>query len=570
MVRRYLTQLARSHPRQLGITLGQHVVAAGAGLGTPWLLGHLVQAIKDGATTGDVDRTALAIAGLIIAQTTLMRFAVVRSARLGERILAELREDFVCQVLEMPLSTVERAGTGDLLTRTSRDVNRLSYSVRSAVPETFVAVVTMALTLSAIVVVSPILVLPCLLGVPSLLVGTRWYLRRAPTAYLQQGASYTDITDGLSETVEGARTVEALHIGEARRVRTDRDIAVSFAAERRTLFLRTAWFPTTEIAYLLPVVATLLVGGWLSIHNQVTLGQVTAATLYVQQLSGPLDRLLSWLDELQASNASLARLLGILQVLPPDRTATDVRPEGDRLTITDVSYAYQQGREVLHGINLTIAGGERLAVVGPSGAGKSTLGRLIAGIDAPRAGTVAIGDVPLVALPATDLRGHVALITQENHVFLGTLRDNVTLARADASDHDVRAALATVDALDWALALPQGLDTEVGAGHHTLTPERAQQLALARLVLADPHVLVLDEATALIDPATARHLERSLAAVLTGRTVIAIVHRLFSAHDADRVAVVDGGRITELGSHDELIAANGSYAALWSSWQDLG
>ena len=171
---------------------------------------------------------------------------------------------------------------------------------------------------------------------------------------------------------------------------------------------------------------------------------------------------------------------------------------------------------------------------------------------------------------AGELRRHVALITQENHVFLGTLRDNVTLARADAADSDVRAALATVDALDWALALPHGLDTEVGAGGHPVTPEQAQQLALARIVLADPHTLVLDEATSLINPATARHLERSLAAVLAGRTVIVIAHRLFSAYDADRIAVVDGGRITELGSHDELLAADGSYAALWRSWQGRG
>jgi ABC-type multidrug transport system fused ATPase/permease subunit len=205
-------------------------------------------------------------------------------------------------------------------------------------------------------------------------------------------------------------------------------------------------------------------------------------------------------------------------------------------------------------------------MVGPSGAGKSTLGRLLAGISGPRSGSVTVGGVPLVDLPLDELRGHVALVTQEHHVFRGTLRDNLLIARPAASDAEVLAALDAVAGGEWPARLPEGLDTVVGSGGAALSPAQAQQIALARLVLADPHTLVLDEATSLIDPRAARHLERSLAAVLHGRTVIAIAHRLHTAHDADRVAVVEDGRITELGSHDELVAAGGAYAALWSSW----
>jgi ABC-type multidrug transport system fused ATPase/permease subunit len=287
--------------------------------------------------------------------------------------------------------------------------------------------------------------------------------------------------------------------------------------------------------------------------------------LYVQALIDPVDRLISWLDELQMGAASLARLLGVATV-PDDRTATGREPESERIDAAGVRFAYVD-RDVLHGVDLHVDPGERIAMVGPSGAGKSTLGRLLAGIHPPRAGSVTIGGVGMTELPLDDLRGHVALVTQEHHVFFGSVRENLALAIDDiASDDRLCSALAAVDALDWVLALPEGLDTRVGSGGLPLTPAQAQQIALARLVLADPHTLVLDEATSLIDPRSARHLERSLAAVLSGRTVIAIAHRLFTAHDADRVAVVEDGRIAEIGSHDELIMAEGSYAALWQSW----
>ena len=222
---------------------------------------------------------------------------------------------------------------------------------------------------------------------------------------------------------------------------------------------------------------------------------------------------------------------------------------------------------MLHELDLDVRPGERLAVVGPSGAGKSTLGRLLAGVHGPRSGSVTLGGVPLLDLPLEDLRTEVLLVTQEHHVFSGSLADNLRLARPAASDEQVLGALRAVDAEEWVAALPDGLATAVGAGGLALSPAQAQQVALARLVLADPHTLVLDEATSLLDPRAARHLERSLAAVVEGRTVVAIAHRLHTASDADRVAVVEDGRVTELGSHDELLALDGSYAALWRSWQ---
>ncbi|MEW2440732.1 ABC transporter ATP-binding protein [Micromonospora marina] len=568
-VRRYVRELIRRHPRGLAAALGLHALAAGAGLVAPRLLGDLVEGISQGIAETTVDRVVAAIAAFVVVQAVLVRFAHLASARLGERVLAELREEFVDRVLALPLATVERAGTGDLLTRTSRDVAALSRTVRFAGPETLIAALTVLLIVGALVLTGPLLALPSLLAVPVLWAGTRWYLRRAPQGYLRENAAYSDITDGISETVEGARTTEALRQAARRRARGDADIRRSYAAERYTLHLRTVFWPVAEFGYLVPMVATLLIGGWFHLKGWASLGQVTAATLYAQQLTDPIERLLGWLDEFQVGGASLARLLGVAAE-PDERAPAPAEPArtggAGRLAAHDVRYAYRPGHDVLHGVTLEPRPGERLAMVGPSGAGKSTLGRLLAGVHAPSAGEVTVDGRPLAGMPLAELRTHGALVSQEHHVFIGTLADNVAMVRPDADLARVRAALSAVDALDWALALPDGLDTPVGAGGHPLTPAQAQQVALARLVLADPHTLVLDEATSLIDPRAARALERSLAAVLRGRTVIAIAHRLFSAHDADRVAVVDDGRITELGSHDELVAAGGSYAALWRSW----
>ncbi|RNL78376.1 ABC transporter ATP-binding protein [Nocardioides marmorisolisilvae] len=565
-VKRYLKHLLRRHPRAIGIALGLHVLAAVAGLAAPRLLGGLVQDVHDGTTVGHVDRIALVLAVFLLAQTVLTRYARLRSQVFGEQVLAELREDFVGNALALPIGVVESAGSGDLLTRTSRDVDQLGWSVRWAIPEWLIATVTAIVTLIGAVLVGWWVLIPCLLGVPPLVIALRWYLARAKDGYLWEGETYSVINASLTETVEGARTVEALGLQQSRIDQVDDDIAESFRAERYTLGLRTVFFPTVETAYLIPTVATLLFGGWLYLHGHASLADVTAATLYVQALIDPVDRVISIMDELQVGSASLARLLGVAKV-PEDRVATGRQPIDEKIDAAEVRFSYTEGRDVLHGIDLSVGIGERIAMVGPSGAGKSTLGRLLAGIHPPRTGSVTVGEVGLTELPLAELRGHVALVTQEHHVFVGTLRDNLALAvDEEAGDDRLLAALDSVDAGDWTRALPHGLNTVVGSGGLDLSPAQAQQLALARLVLADPHTLVLDEATSLIDPRAARHLERSLAAVLEGRTVIAIAHRLFSAHDADRVAVVEDGRISEFGSHHELVQAGGSYADLWSSW----
>jgi len=502
----------------------------------------------------------------VLAQTVLIRYAQRSAMVLGESVFAELREEFLTTVTRLPLSIVERAGTGDLIARTTTDIDRVQYTVRFGVPRLLVSGATIALTAVAAALTSPLVALGLLAGLPLLLPVARWYLRRAAPAYLRESAAYATLNGTITESVEGARTVDALNLGARRRARVEADLREAFAAESRTLWLRSILFPGIDASFLLPVVAVLAWGAYLISTGGATIGAVTTIALYATQIIHPIWELIFWLDEIQVGATSLARILGVANVLP-DRTPGTARPSDEHVVASDVRYAYREGHDVLHGIDLELKVGERLAVVGPSGAGKSTLGRMLAGIHPPSGGSVTVGGVPLVDLPFGDLRGHVALVTQEHHVFVGTVADNLRLARVEADDVELERALRAVDAWGWVHAMPDGLGTGVGSGGTALTPAQAQQLALARLVLLDPHTLVLDEATSLLDPRAARHLERSLSAVLAGRTVVAIAHRLHTAHDADRVAVVDGGRIVEIGSHDELVAAGGDYAALWHSWQ---
>jgi ABC-type multidrug transport system fused ATPase/permease subunit len=584
----------RSHRGEAGLVVVLQSLGVIAGLAVPWLLGDLVADVTHGHDT--VLRTVLLILCFLAVQAVLVRIARYAAATLGEKILAGLRERFIVDVLALPSEIAEDTDAGDLITRTSRDVDTLSNTVRAAIPSTLTSVGTIVFTLGALGLAAPLLMLPCLIPVPVLFGAGRWYLRRAHEGYLRQAATYSRLTEVLAETVEGARTVEALGLTARRMDRADEDISASYAAERHTLFLRNIFLPLCDTSYALPVAAEIIIGGLFYLHGVVSLAAVTAAALYTAQLLGPVDQLMYWLNELQTAGAALARILGVAQdqhhqprdpnapsFLPPARLTTpesgDVLPAsgpgapagpGD-IEITDVRYAYQSGRDVLRGIDLTIRRGERLAVVGPSGAGKSTLAKLLAGIYEPRTGSVTVDGRELAGLPPEQRRGAVALVTQEHHLFRGTLRDNLALARPDADDEEMMAALNAVDAGEWArqlgLAAGIGPGGNGGAAQRSLDPAQVQQLALARLILANPDTLILDEATSLLNPLAARHLERSLAAVTRGRTVIAIVHRLHTAQDADRIAVLSGGRVTELGTHEQLLGNGGGYAALWRAWQ---
>nr|WP_033338093.1 ABC transporter ATP-binding protein [Catenuloplanes japonicus] len=535
------------------LTLGS--LAALAALGAPYLLGRVIDTVATGGGVSAVDGLALAVLGCAVAQTVLSRYALGVAYRFGERAAARIRETFVRRVLALPAAVAERVPTGDLVARGTTDVDQVAITLRDVLPGVFIGFVQMLFIVGAVVVLDPVLGIGGVLSLSGVWFLTRWYLRRARTVYLTEGAANSRLAEELAATTAGARTIEALGLHRQRLDAGHDAITETRRTRLASLALRSRFFPGVETIYAIPGVLVLLLGGLLYTNDLVSLGTVAAAVLYLRQLVGPLDAIMIYIEQMQSSGAAFARIEGVATIPVPVSAPVGV-PDSDRIEVCGVRYSYGAGPDVLHDVDLTVRPGERLAVVGLSGAGKSTLGRLIAGVDRPTAGTVTVGGVPIADLPPDRLRRQVVLVTQEHHVFRDTLRANLM---SPAPDEDLHRALRTVGA-DWASDLGRDLAAD------PLDGAQAQQLALARVLLADPHTVILDEATALLDPTAARTAERALAAVLHERTVIAIAHRLQTAHDADRVAVMHDGRIIELGTHDALLSADGPYASLWHSW----
>ncbi len=563
---RELSKLIRRRRGAFILILFLQITAATAAVGLPWILGDIIDNIRAGTTSQYVG-TMVAISVLLVFIGAITGFYAEYHARVfGETIFAEMREELVETVTTLPLSTVEEAGTGDLLGRTTRDIEKVQFMVRQGVSAILVLTMAIVVTIVASVWKSPLLSIALLAAIIPTFFVVRWYLPRTIPAYKAQASAWARMSGAIVETIDNAETVDALALGPLRNRRIDEAIREAWRLERYTAWQRVYLMVGLVFFVTLPIVLVVLLGAWFMPLGLVTAGQIAAVAMYAYQLRGPIWNFTFWVDEMQFAQASLGRIFGV-NLVEPDRVATGEKPQSSHMEATDVTYAYTEGRNVLHGVDLDLVPGETLAMVGPSGAGKSTFGRMLAGIHPPTSGRVTVGGVDLVNLDEEELQKQVVLVSQEHHVFVGTLADNMRLAKADASDEEMRQALAAVGAMTWVEDLEDGLETRVGVAGYPLSPGRAQQLALARIVLMDPHTLVLDEATSLMDPTAARSLERSLGRVLDGRTVVAIAHRLYTAQDADRVAVMIDGSLAELGSHEELVERGGEYASLWASWQ---
>jgi ATP-binding cassette subfamily C protein len=542
------------------------VATAAVGLLGPALLGRIVDAVSPGRPASAVTVPALGLGVVALVAALLTALGRVLVARVGEGAVANLREQVMERATELEIDIVERAGRGDLVARLADDVRVISSAVTSVLPTLAEAGFTIVLTVGSLALLDWRFALAALCAVPVQAHTLRWYLGRSRPIFEAARVADGARAQQLVETLSGAATIRSLRLAPAQLAAVRARSGDALEYSMRSTGIITRFYGRLNLAEVIGLSSVLIVGFLLVRDGSATVGAATAAALYFHRLFGPINELLGQFATAQSAAAGLARLVGVIN-LPGRPDGHPPVPLADHsVAIDDVEFAYQPEHPVLSRVSLRIEPGETVALVGASGAGKSTLAKLVAGIHRPAAGGIRLGGRTHDELGAEAVGRAVVLLTQDVHIFAGPLAADLRLARPAASDDELRAALGTVGALGWVEALPDGLETVVGEGGHRLTATQAQQIALARVVLVDAPVVILDEATADAGSAGARTLEAVARRVLAGRTAVVVAHRLTQAAAADRVAVLDRGLLVEVGNHDELLASGGRYAELWEAW----
>lgn len=621
----HLWDMTRHRRAALAGVLVLFMIEAAAAVVFPLVIGTIVDAVTLGTeaagSTVQVAGIPEGFSALVLPLLLLIAAALasgglawiggVMLARTVETLVAQLREDYVAAALSLPRAVIEAAGTGDVVTRASDDIAEITGTLPSVLPRLAVSVFTIVAVGASLGGLHPAYLLGFLLTVPLYALTVRWYLGIAPATYAKTRAVQSRRGEHVLGTLTHLPTVVAHGMTDRQLERIGRSTWSTVRWALRTRIVQNRLFGRLNTAQAVGLLAVLGIGVWLASTGTSTPGQVTAAALLFLRIVAPIEGLLFVMDDAQAAYASCGRLVGVIEyarTVEGVETARKIRtaeavgtveevgtvadpdsaPEADAARVSPlvhlrgVGFEHVSGHRVLRDIEMRIDPGEVVAVVGATGSGKSTLAHLVTGVHAPTVGTVerSIGEE------------QIAAVSQEPHVFVGTLSDNLTLlgplpsnegARGALDPHgegrgaldphgggqsgaDVHSALAEIGARSWVETLSDGLDTVVGFGGHPLTAAQAQHVALARVLLLDPPLVVLDEATADSDSADTGMLDQATAATIDGRAALVIAHRLTQAQVADRILVMEDGAIVEQGTHTALVAANGAYAALWHAW----
>ena len=512
---------------------------------------------------------AVVLLCLAVVKPFVVRAQTLLAATAGERFLASLRTAAFEKLQVLPLGFFERERTGVLVSRLTSDVQALTEFLREALVEVVGSGLQIVLTIGVLVILSPTLAAVSLIALPVLTLSSWAFHRSAGGVYLAIRDRVAETLTALQEGLSGVRVVQAFRRERRTLEAYEPRSRAQVGAWRRASYVNIRLFTMIPLAQTMALVAVLLVAASLYRDGSISEGTIAAYVLYLVQLFDPIARFSEWLGDFRQGLAALGKLVGLLETenAVAERPGAHELPAEGVVELIDVTFGYDPDAPVVDQVSLRLETGEQVALVGVTGAGKSTLAKLLTRQYDPQRGSIALGGVDLRDGTLASLRHRIVMLPQEGHLFSGTIADNVRLADPEASDEAVLHALEQIGARERFNSLPEGIHTDVQTRGVRLSAGERQLVWIARVALADPAVIVLDEATSSLDPATEAAVERALAAVVEGRTVIVIAHRLSTAERADRVVVMDGGRVVEVASHDELVAQGQRYARLWASWQ---